>query len=89
MVLTLLCGVAGTVNLWLDIGRPFGGYVVMNDIQPNTWRVDEATPPWWSGVNNTALGPRDMLLAINGDRDILKKRKKKEVKKKEKRKKRR
>ena len=30
MVLTLLCGVAGTVNLCLDIGRPFCGYVVVN-----------------------------------------------------------
>ena len=70
-MLTLLCGVAGTVNLWLDIGRPFGGYVVMNDIQPNTWRIDEATPPWWPGVNNTALGHRDMVLTINGDSDIL------------------
>jgi len=71
LALTLLGGVAGAVNLWRDIGRPFGGYMVMNDIQPNTWRIDEATPPWWPGVNNTALTHRDTLLAINGDRDIL------------------
>ena len=71
LVLTLLCGVAGAVNLWRDIGRPFGGYMVMNDIQPNTWRIDEATPPWWPGVNNTHLGHRDTLLTINGDKDIL------------------
>lgn len=71
LALTLLGGVAGAVNLWHDIGRPFGGYMVMNDIQPNTWRIDEATPPWWPGVNNNVLTHRDTLLAINGDRDIL------------------
>jgi signal transduction histidine kinase len=71
LALTLLCGVAGAVNLWRDIGQPFGGYMAMNDIQPNTWRIDEATPPWWPGVNNTALGHRDTLLTINGDSDML------------------
>lgn len=71
LVLTFLGGVLGAVNLWRDIGRPFGGYMVMNDILPNTWPIDEATPPWWPGVNNTGLTQRDVLVTVDGDSDIL------------------
>jgi len=71
LVLTFLGGVSGAVNLWRDIGRPFGGYMVMNDILPNAWRIDEATPPWWPGIENTGLTQRDILVALNGDDDVL------------------
>ncbi|MBX7235216.1 MAG: hypothetical protein K1X65_12560 [Caldilineales bacterium] len=71
LALTLWADIAGAVNLWHDIGRPFGGYMLMHNLGVNTWQIDEATPPWWSGVNNGGLTQRDTLITVNGQGDLL------------------
>lgn len=71
LALTLWADIAGAVNVWRYIGRPFGGYVVMNDIFANRWQIDESTPPWWTGVSNSNLKHRDTLVTVDGEADIL------------------
>lgn len=71
LALTLWADIAGAVNLWRDIGRPFGGYGVMYDTFANRWQIDESTPPWWIGVSNSDLNYRDTLVTVDGEGSIL------------------
>lgn len=69
--LTLAGILAGAASLWRDIGRPFGGYMVLDYVNTNEWVVDGATPPWWPVLGSGDLQIEDRLRAINGNSDIL------------------
>jgi len=54
------------LNLWTDVGRPFGGFVPVRAILDNRWVMDASTPPWWSGRTRIDLRPEDTLVALAG-----------------------
>ncbi|MCI0579203.1 MAG: ATP-binding protein [Chloroflexi bacterium] len=65
IALVLLVGITAVVNLWQDVGRPFGGFVVGRSVAGNYWDVATTTPPWWPGLVKTGLLPRDKLLRLD------------------------
>lgn len=52
-----LLGVAATVALAFEIGKPFGGYKVAYSITANQWGIDALTPPWWPARMRADLQP--------------------------------
>jgi signal transduction histidine kinase len=62
----LLVGLWAAVNLWQDVGRPFGGFLTARDVMRNSWRPDIVTPSWWPGMTSGELSQRDSLIAIDG-----------------------
>jgi signal transduction histidine kinase len=66
MAVILLMGIWSAVNLWQDVGRPFGGFLTARDVMRNTWRPDIVTPSWWPGMVPGELSQRDGIIAIDG-----------------------
>lgn len=64
--LTLAIGITSAVNLWRDVGRPFGGFVAGRNVALSSWHLDAATPAWWSGITQAALSAQDRLIALDG-----------------------
>jgi len=69
--LTLAAILAGVINLWLAVGQPFGGYMVLDYVNTGEWVIDGATPPWWPALGSDGLRIEDRLRAVNGNPDIL------------------
>lgn len=62
--LVLLIGLAAALNLSIDIGRPFGGFIVNQ--AHSVWVVNASTPSWWPVIATGQLHYDDVLVAIDG-----------------------
>lgn len=63
----LVVGLVSIVELSLDLGRPFPGFVNVYDLHRNLWQIDGTTPSWWPGRANQAITVYDdSLVALNG-----------------------
>ena len=52
-------------NVARELGHPLGGFINSRFIHDEVWRVDVATPPWWSGVAAAnGVRPLDIIIAI-------------------------
>lgn len=65
-LLTAAIAVLGIVDLALEIGQPYGGYVSYRRAAVATGEVDANTPVWWPGMIGDQLGPGADLLAVDG-----------------------
>ncbi len=65
-VLTLAIAILGFVDLALEIGQPFGGYISYRRSAVDYGTVDANTPIWWPGLIEKRLMHGDTLLAADG-----------------------
>ncbi|MBI5714467.1 MAG: GAF domain-containing protein [Chloroflexi bacterium] len=58
-------GFVSALNVYNDIGRPFGGFIVGLNHSRNTWSVNAATPSWWRVGQ---LRYEDVIVALEAQR---------------------
>lgn len=65
-ILAILClNLLSIVNLFQDIGLPFGGYLTFFNPITNEYTIDKGFPPWWN--KDSHLDQHMILLEINGE----------------------
>ena len=66
LVLTIALGLAATLNLARDVGKPYGGFFVWRNPSTNTWQLEGSMPSGWPILANGLLRFDDDLLALEG-----------------------
>ncbi|MBI5052894.1 MAG: hypothetical protein HZB52_06460, partial [Chloroflexi bacterium] len=61
-------GFVSALNVYNDIGRPFGGFIVGLNHSRNTWSVNAATPSWWRVIASGQLRYEDVIVALEAQR---------------------
>ena len=64
MGIVLILGLIAALEVYSEIGQPFGGFYAYRNHAANIWRVEASTPPWW--LDRTAIEYKDTLLTIEG-----------------------
>jgi signal transduction histidine kinase len=64
MGIVLILGLIAILEVFSEIGEPFGGFYAYRNHASNRWRVEASTPPWW--LERTALKYQDILITIQG-----------------------
>jgi len=64
MGIVLILGLIAALEVFLEIGDPFGGFYAYRNHAWNLWRVEASTPPWW--LERTAVDYKDILIKIQG-----------------------
>lgn len=57
-------GFVSALNVYNDIGQPFGGFIVGLNHSRNTWSVNAATPSWWRVIASGQLRYEDVIVAL-------------------------
>jgi signal transduction histidine kinase len=66
LLLSFLLGAASMVNLWCDVGKPFGGFLSSHNITANSWPIGMPTPTWWPGIIQGGVAHGDRLVELDG-----------------------
>lgn len=64
LALSLVLGGCSTLNLWWDVGKPFGGFLPSHNIMADHWLIGMPTPAWWPGMSQAGLAYGDRLLEL-------------------------
>ncbi len=61
-------GFVSALNVYNDIGQPFGGFIVWLNHSGNTWGINAATPSWWRVIASGQLHYEDVIVALEGQK---------------------